>query len=108
MNMNTNVEDTRPLPYHYHDKTAYILDCTKRGKLNLIYTSKNTYAYERRLKMGRSLTPKCTGIYNRADRYGTWIFGNGDVTLNPNTAVVIPILPKAGSSASASGSASVG
>lgn len=108
MNMNTNVEDTRPLPYHYQDKTAYILNCNKRGSLNLIYTSTNTYAYEKRLQMGRSMSPNCTGIYNRADRYGDWIFGNGDVTLNQNTAVVIPVLPTAGSSASASGSASVG
>lgn len=106
-----DLRDTRPLPYYYQNRTPYQLHCNRRGELNLIYESNNQYYYTNVFKNGSHVNPNpnpgCLGTYERR-RYGPWNGGDGTVKVNPNTAVVIPARPKAGASASASGTASVG
>lgn len=110
-----DLEVTRPLPYYYQNRTGYQLNCNRRGELNLIYQSKNNYSYLNVDRIGSHLTPVhpsfnpgCIGNHKRMNSWGDWNGGNGTVTVNPNTSVVIPARPKAGASASASGTASVG
>lgn len=110
-----DIKETRPLPYYYQNRTAYQLNCNRSGELNLIYESTNDYYYVNVRRIAShigpehsSFNPSCIGEHVWTHSYGTWNGGDGKVKVNPNTAVVIPARPKAGASASASGTASVG
>ena len=110
-----DLEVTRPLPNHYGNRTGYHLNCNRSGELNLIYESTNDYQYSNRRKNASHIStgsagfsPSCIGSYIKHQRWGNWNGGDGKVTVNSNTALVIPARPKAGVSASASGTASVG
>ena len=117
MDLTTNpkIVETRPLTNYYKTRTAYRLNCNATGELNLIYESDNQYMY---INVDQNaggwrpdqsgFNPSCIGSYKRSARWGNWNGGDGKVTVNTNTAVVIPARPKAGASASASGTASVG
>jgi hypothetical protein len=113
MDLNTGVEQTRDLGYWYEQSgvTAYKLKCQQSGNLNLIYSSDNDYYYSNGFRYGccnYSNRPQCVGEFHRPNGWGRWNGGDGQVVLNTQTAVVIPVSPKAGTSASASGTASVG